>query len=231
MGMETIQLRVDEVTRRRIEAAARLSGKSLVAFIVGAAKAQAKDVQPAQDQDRGAALAAYYRTRRFESLERHSWEHLHPGYVPVDTVANQLDWDIDDTEWDHEVDQLMSTLDTFAAASDPDGTQSESEGKATQHPLGLRRNDRKAIDNVFLFNPVPGRVIDLCASGLGVETRDALPLAKQDFFSIGDDAMVRAKIRAQVRWCRLARTESRSNGDVISIYRSGVEFVDARALP
>ncbi len=231
MGDDTIQLRIDELTKRRIEIAARQSGKSVAAFILGAAKAQANEVEPARDQDRGAALAAYYRTRRFESIERNSWEHLHPGYVPVDTVARRLDWDIDEKQWIHEIDQLVSVLDTFAESSDPEPAPSETEVETVKRPLGVRRNDRKVVDNVFLFNPVPGRVLDLCASGLGVETRDALPLAKQDFFSIGDDAMVRAKLRARVRWCRLARTESRSNGDVISIYRSGVEFVDARALP
>ena len=222
MSMNTIQLRIDEVTRRRIETAARLSGKSLSAFILGAARARAIEVEPADDEDRGAALAAYYRARRFESLERQSWDHLHPGYVPTDTVARQLDWDVDEETYLQEVDELVSVLDTFAAES---GEGSDS--RAAERELGVRRNDRRRVDHVYLFNPVPGRIIDLSASGLGIETRDALPLAKPDLFSIGDDAMVRAKIRAEVRWCRLARTESRSNGDVISIYRSGVEFSEA----
>ena len=224
MGIETIQLRIDEVTRRTIEAAARLSGKSLTAFIVGAARAQAIEVEPPSDEDRGAALAAYYRARRFESLERQSWEHLHPGYVPVDTVARQLDWDIDDGNFLEEVDELVSGLGDFGS-SETSGPDPEPQIEANAEAVaGVRRHDRRQVSHVYLFNPVPGKVVDLCASGLGVETRDALPLTKQDLFSIGDDAMVRAKIRGQVRWCRLARTESRSNGDVISIYRSGVEF-------
>lgn len=219
MTTNTIQLRIDEITRRRIETAARLSGKSLSAFILGAARARAIEVEPADDEDRGAALAAYYRARRFESLERQSWDHLHPGYVPAETVARRLDWDIDEETYLREVDELVSVLDRFASDS-----EANPENEASEQELGVRRNDRRRVDDVFLFNPVPGRIIDLSASGLGIETRDALPLSKQDLFSIGDDVMVRAKIRAEVRWCRLARTESRSNGDVVSIYRSGVEF-------
>lgn len=234
MGNDTIQLRIDDATRRAIESAARQSGKSLAAFIVSAAKAQAGEVGPLLEEDRGAALAAYYRARRFESLERQHWESLQPGYLPAETVASQLDWDIDEKEWLSEVDQLISVLDVKADTYRPTpgetpNTVPPSDSPAAKDP-GVRRNDRRTVDNVYLFNPVPGRVVDLCASGLGVETRDALPLAKRDLFSIGDDAMVRAKLRAEVRWCRLARTESRSNGDVISIYRSGIEFVDASAL-
>jgi len=227
MGIDTILLRIDEVTKRSIEAAARLSGKSLTAFIVGAAKAQAIEIESPSDEDRGAALAAYYRARRFESLERQSWEHLHPGYVPIDTVARRLDWDIDDRDFLEEVDELVSGLDGLSSP-EPPSSAAEPLSQANGAPaLGVRRHDRRQVSQVYLFNPVPGRVVDLCASGLGVETRDALPLSKQDLFSIGDDAMVRAKIRGHVRWCRLARTESRANGDVISIYRSGVEFTEA----
>jgi hypothetical protein len=234
MGIETIQLRIDDVTRRTIETAARLSGKSLSAFIVSAAKAHAGEVESTDlDEERGAALAAYYRARRFESLERQNWETANPGYVATDTVANSLAWDIGESEWLDEIDRLISAFDGNAGESQPPDSvalKSKSEQERPKAPLGVRRNHRKSVDNIYLFNPIPGRVTDLCASGLGVETRDALPLAKHDFFSIGDDAMVRAKIRAEVRWCRLARTESLSNGDVVSIYRSGVEFLEAQPL-
>lgn len=232
MRIETIQIRIDDVTRRTIETAARLSGKSLSDFIVGAAKAFAGKVESTDQKANGnGALAAYYRARKFESLERQSWENRNPGYVAVDAVANSLEWDIDEEEWLEEIDRLISVLDDQPggigpeAATDP---ESDPDAEPPTVPLGGRRYHRLQVDDVYLFNPIPGKVTDLCASGLGVETRDALPIAKDDLFSIGDDAMVRAKIRAQVRWCRLDRTESRANGDVVSIYRSGIQFLEAR---
>ena len=223
MNLETIHLRIDDVTKRTIETAARLSGKSLAAFIVNAAQAHANQIESSSVNDhRGAALAAYYRAKRFKSLERQNWKHLHPGYLPVDSVANKLDWDIDESEWLNEVDQLLTGLELNGEeVGNPIDQGSE------PIPLGIRRNERVETSDVYLFNPLPGRVINVCAAGLGIETRDALSISDTDCFSIGDDSLVRAKLRAEVRWCRLSRTESRSNGDVVSVYRSGLEFREA----
>ena len=231
MSLETIHLRIDEVTKRTIETAARLSGKSLAAFIVNAARSHANQIETSPaDDSRGAALAAYYRAKRFKSLERQNWNHLHPGYLPVDSVANKLDWDMDESEWLVEVDQLLIGLEgngeEFAVPVVKTSETTDGNG-AEPIPLGIRRNERVETSDVFLFNPLPGRVINVGAAGLGIETRDALAISHQDQFSIGDDSLVRAKLRAEVRWCRLARTESRSNGDVVSVYRSGVEFLEA----
>ena len=78
--------------------------------------------------------------------------------------------------------------------------------------------------SVQVLNPVKGNVLDMSESGLGIETRGPFSVPEEVHVSIGQ-AVACAKIRAEVRWCVLVRTESFDNGDVIPIFRSGLAFL------
>jgi len=138
--------------------------------------------------------------------------------VAAHQVASELGWDAGSTEdWLGDVDQLIEGLDTLDALVTAPTNQAPSSSDS-------RRSSRRAVRSVQVLNPVRGVVVDMSETGLGIETKGPFSVPEEVHLSIGQ-AIACAKIRAQVRWCVLVRTESFHNGDVVPIYRSGLAFL------
>ena len=75
-----------------------------------------------------------------------------------------------------------------------------------------------------LRNPVAGRVVDISAGGLGIESPRPLNVRNQYPFtlSIGKS---KARVRGEVRWCKLVGTYLLESGEPAPTYRVGVAFV------
>jgi hypothetical protein len=99
-----------------------------------------------------------------------------------------------------------------------------------QHQLGSSRAERRAERRFPIANTevhshtVVGRVIDLNGGGMSIESHAALkPGGRYSLtLSIGDHAET---LEARVLWCRLLATRRSPNGDVVPVYRAGIERV------
>lgn len=76
-----------------------------------------------------------------------------------------------------------------------------------------------------LRNPVEGEVIDISAGGLGIVCPRPLNLRTQYPFTLAIGPS-RARVRGEVRWCRLVGTGLPDGSEPAPIYRLGVAFVD-----
>ncbi len=90
-----------------------------------------------------------------------------------------------------------------------------------------RRHPRFHVHDVtgsFAY-AVQARVLNISLSGLAVETPTQLQVGRGYSFRLGR-AQVSVLLEGHVVWCHLARTERRSGGDVIPVYRAGISFDD-----
>lgn len=69
------------------------------------------------------------------------------------------------------------------------------------------------------------RLLNLSAVGAAIETTDRPRIGAEVLCELEDEQTV-ALIPGEVRWCRLGRTASDDGGDVVPVYRAGIEFVD-----
>lgn len=88
-----------------------------------------------------------------------------------------------------------------------------------------REHDRKPLKEVLVTNPVPAQVVNISATGMGVESRAPMKPTGQSLFTLAS-GRARAKIMGRVRWCKLAGTKALLDGEVAPLYLSGIEFVD-----
>ena len=200
--------------KQRLEEAARSRGESLEKFILAAAEAEAERI--------GGWVVGQGHTVRhqvYTSLDGRddSPAAIDEAEVGLALVASELGWEGTQQEWLSDIDQLIDAVDTLDQddSAVPPGF---SDGE------GTRRGPRRPIDDLRLLNPVHGRVVDMSSLGFGIETYRPFSVPERSVFSIGEPASA-AKIRAEVRWCLLVRTERIENGDVVPVYRSGLEFV------
>lgn len=124
---------------------------------------------------------------------------------------------VDKADWHATIDELLIAVDHLDRV----------ETVAPDVPVdqeGTRRGPRHPIEGLQLLNPVHGRVVDMSRQGLGVETWRPFSVPERSTFSIGR-SVASAKIRAEVRWCLLVRTERVDNGDIVPVYRSGLAFL------
>ena len=91
-----------------------------------------------------------------------------------------------------------------------------------------RQSIRQWSNKYLLTSPVVGKVTDITFRGIGVETREPLPILKRRVFTIGS-AMTRLKYQGEVRWCRLVDSVPLRDGERSAVYRSGIAFVDDQA--
>lgn len=89
----------------------------------------------------------------------------------------------------------------------------------------MRRYQREPGTGFSVKNPVPGVVLDISATGLGIECGTSLEVLKPHLFTLSIGTS-RAKVMGEVRWCRLTRTRLLPNGDPAPVYRAGIAFVD-----
>ncbi len=185
--------------KRRLEEAARARGESLEGFILAAAEAEAERL--------GARLIA----------GGHRIDH--PIWVEsaIDEAVGGAASGPGGDEWDQTIDAMIEALDALDRF-EPETIEASNDGE------GSRRSPRTSVADVRLLNPVYGKVVDLSARGLGVQTYRPFTVPERTTLSIGRTT-ASAKIRAEVRWCLLTRTERADNGDVVPVYRSGLAFV------
>ncbi len=92
-----------------------------------------------------------------------------------------------------------------------------------------RRGERRfPIANTEIRNhAASGRVLDLSRDGMAIESCTALRPGQLYSFTltIGDHV---ESLEARVLWCRLRTTERLPGGDVVPIYRAGIERVRPR---
>ena len=133
-------------------------------------------------------------------------------------MARELGWGEGTAEeWLGDVDRLIADLDSLDEEAGSWASTGSEVGES-------RRNARRPVESVQVLNPVRGVVVDMSSSGLGIETQSPFSVPEVVSLSIGQ-AVSSAKLRAQVRWCELVRTERFGSGDVIPIYRSGLAFL------
>jgi len=203
---------------RRLEEAAEARGETLESFILEAAEAEAERLGQ-RLADRGHSVDHQIYTSSTRKFRPPAAELAHGEHqIDVGRVAMELGWhDEHSEEWLDDVDRLIAGLETW------DDLRT---GPAFKAPSShdARRSPRREVRRVQVLNPVKGMVVDMSETGLGVETHGPFSVPEQIYLSIGR-AVASAKIRAEVRWCVLVRTERFINGDVIPIYRSGLAFV------
>jgi len=215
----SILLPLAQSRKSRLEEAAKARGETLESFILEAAEAEARRLgRRLSEKGHSVDHQIYSSTAREPRLALGSWKAAGEQQIAAQQVALELGWsDGQSDEWLGEVDRLIENLDTLDGLAAAPALQ-------TPNNDDTRRGARRAVRSVQVLNPVKGNVLDMSESGLGIETRGPFSVPEEVHVSIGQ-AVACAKIRAEVRWCVLVRTESFDNGDVIPIYRSGLAFL------
>ena len=88
-----------------------------------------------------------------------------------------------------------------------------------------RRHPRKLSTRLLLTAPVSGRILDINATGIGIETRESLAVLTRKNFAFGADA-AGMKFFGEIRWCRLTDTIPLRGGNASPVYRAGIAFVE-----
>ncbi len=213
----SILLPLAQSRKRRLEEAAAARGESLEFFILEAAEAEAERIGEWLSERGHSVDHPIYSLMTPDS-------HLPPGFrfdgeyqVATHRVAGELGWrDEPSQAWIDEVDRLIEEVEGLDALA--------AEAFQEEAIQNTRCSSRRTVRSVQVLNPIHGTVVDMSESGLGIETHGPFSVPETVQLSIGQ-AVASAKIRVQVRWCELIRTESYSNGDVVPIYRSGLEFL------
>jgi len=214
----SILLPLAKSRKRRLEEAAEARGETLEMFILDAADAEAERIGEWLS-DRGHSVDHPIFNSSVEGLgATDSWRRVGDRQIDTQRVASELGWmDGRSEEWLSDVDRLIDSLETL---------DSEPTAPVLTVPSShdARSSQRRDIRSVQVLNPVRGTVLNMSDTGLGIETQRPFSVPEEIHLSIGQ-AVASAKIRAEVRWCVLTRTESFHNGDVIPVYRSGLSFV------
>ena len=90
-----------------------------------------------------------------------------------------------------------------------------------------RRHDRYSADDVqgeFSYS-VDARVLNISMGGLAVRTQTQLAIGRGYRFRLGREGDA-VQLSGSVRWCRLAGTERREDGDIVPVYEAGISFDD-----
>jgi hypothetical protein len=204
--------------KKRLEEAAEARGESLESFILEAAEAEAQRLgrwlsEKGHSVDHPIYAAIHDAPEMFEGPPK-----VDERQIEVRRVATELGWhDGAATDWLDDVDRLIDSLETLDGRPAPKRSSPPTERES-------RRSPRRDVSSVQVVNPVRGSVVDISSSGIGIETRGPFSVPEEIHVSIGP-GVAYAKIRAQVRWCVLVRTQRFESGDVVPIYRSGLAFL------
>ena len=68
-----------------------------------------------------------------------------------------------------------------------------------------------------------GQVLNLSLNGLAIETTDGLHIGKKHRLRMKLESRILV-LEATVRWCRLKRIHPKLDGDLVPIYRAGLEI-------
>lgn len=114
---------------------------------------------------------------------------------------------------------------------DPDLTE-----RRTKSPPRARRRrsrdepERRAAPRFPLANTeirnhaVTARVLDLARGGFAIESSHAMRPGQRYTFTLAIGEHVET-LDARVLWCRLRTTERQPNGEVVPVYRAGIERI------
>jgi hypothetical protein len=93
---------------------------------------------------------------------------------------------------------------------------------APPHP-DRRRSPRFPVANTEIGNHgISGKVLDLGPGGMAIEAGEALRPGRQYTLTLTIGEHVES-VAARVLWCRLSATRRLPGGDVIPVYRAGIE--------
>lgn len=98
--------------------------------------------------------------------------------------------------------------------------------EASPEAAERRAQPRYDIGDLLLNGPVGARILDVSATGLGLETMERLSVGREARFELVEPSR-RLRIPGRPIWCRLVRTVGTASGDRVPVYRAGVLFADA----
>ena len=97
-----------------------------------------------------------------------------------------------------------------------------------------RRHKRFEVEDVHgtLAHNLDARVLNISLTGMAIETRSLLKVGADYYLKIPQEGEP-FRVKADVRWCHLVRTEHAASGEVVSVYKAGIDFrsiLDEKAL-
>ncbi len=203
--------------RKLLERAAQARGETLESFILSAAEAEAGRLGDWLTEKGHRVDQPIHDAAEVDEVAICDPRPHGDSHVELQRVASTLGWDAGAADWHDEVEYLIETVDALDRSAEPPSFGREG-------ATGSRRGRRQPVFDLDLLNPVHGRVLDISSHGIGIETYRPFSVPERTLFSIGRSTCA-AKIRAEVRWCSLIRTERIQNGDVVPVYRAGLAFV------
>jgi hypothetical protein len=111
----SIYVRIEEETKKHIEAVARSQGKSLTTFVVEAATKAAAEAAKAKGKGQRArgrhtGVPTYFRAHCFEASRGGESNYSAPGYHLTMHLSDEMPYDMDADEWEAEVNGLRRLL-------------------------------------------------------------------------------------------------------------------------
>jgi len=88
-----------------------------------------------------------------------------------------------------------------------------------------RRHIRQWSSQMHVTSPVSGRVTDITLAGMGIETREPLPILERKKFIFGSSG-ARLEYQGEIRWCRFVDSIPLRDGEHSAVYRAGIAFID-----
>lgn len=93
----------------------------------------------------------------------------------------------------------------------------------------LRRELRVSEPPLWIESPFQALVVDCSLGGLGIETDEVLPVGTTWPIQVRS-ANRELVLLGSIRWARLICTKTLADGDVRPNYRSGIAFMEGRAI-
>lgn len=106
----------------------------------------------------------------------------------------------------------------------PEQTGPAATAKRRDHPQRQARRFH-AGRIVFHSPPLSARLVNLSAIGAAIETSQPPRIGSELLCELETEQTV-AMIPGEVRWCRLGGTKTDEKGDVVPVYRAGIEFTN-----
>lgn len=89
--------------------------------------------------------------------------------------------------------------------------------------LDRRRTVRHQVSYLRFFSPLPGTVLNLSEVGMALESTVEMEVGTDYRFRIRHRTRL-FSLAGRVRWCRVSRVLSSSNGRTMSLFHAGIEL-------
>ncbi len=121
-------------------------------------------------------------------------------------------------------------MDPAFEARDPVSTEDKRPGEPAElarKPRPARQARRFHAGQISFRSPrLDARLVNLSTIGAAIETSDPPRIGAEVLCEL-ETEQSSALIPGQVRWCRLGSTASDEAGDVIPVYRAGIQFLNS----